>query len=426
MTYYDSDATSRAIAARQRKAIEDARQGIFYDRPAPPPPKPKPTDDEEDNAPTYLSPAWHAARAAERQAAEAAAARAKAEEEAAQLARPRRRNEPTEYEKRFNLEPTKTRYVRKETASPAGKRFTYLHNYVNRQCEECGESTSDGTSLCDRHRRNRGQHGSILRSKILPLKAYKPHLVVAVKYLQRNPPPPEVLALVAAFVEPPPRLRPGEVGYKDRLLLVREMDRWRDPQFRWKERLYTTPGLPKFYDYSATGYLATMLAVELYLAECDWRGFPHDAPDWAVMRAVVRMHRRPGPRGAVARRAPGGQITRVRPTVLKLLVKRYREQGVMLTYIRQTVETLLRDRRKYKVRPYRRGVPKPVKAKPLAPPTRPPTPRERVRVDLPARYRKPTTRPGWTVPELRAWEQNERAWRTWPSGYYITDKETTA
>ena len=208
MTYYDSDATSRAIAARQRKAIEDARQGIFYDRPAPPPPKPKPTDDEEDNAPTYLSPAWHAARAAERQAAEAAAARAKAEEEAAQLARPRRRNEPTEYEKRFNLEPTKTRYVRKETASPAGKRFTYLHNYVNRQCEECGESTSDGTSLCDRHRRNRGQHGSILRSKILPLKAYKPHLVVAVKYLQRNPPPPEVLALVAAFVNHLPGCAP--------------------------------------------------------------------------------------------------------------------------------------------------------------------------------------------------------------------------
>jgi hypothetical protein len=309
-----------------------------------------------------------------------------------------------------------------------------------RQCEvkECWKLTPPLARLCPMHLKRRNHYGSPHVSRAIPRGVFSPYRAIVRNYLRVHPPTAETLALVTRFLEVPGRLRPGEVGYKDRNLLIREMERWSRPEFRFKYRRRSDRGLVDKYDYSATGYLTDMLAVSVFLHERDFRGWSKDdAPEYALVRAIVLMHRRPrwtGSKGHV-------EVVPVRPTVWRGLVKRWKSHTALSAFVTTTAEAIVKNMRPYRPRrdhgntkerqARKRQIPVRVASPPPpAPPTRPalqqtirlvdrpivgpPVPAvERERIYHPPRYPMPVNDPVAKA----VWVENERLWRSYPQGW---------
>jgi hypothetical protein len=386
-------------------------------------------DDEEDSQPTYLSPAWHRAR---RLAQEAAKASSSTTTQSPPPEDPRIAQARAFYEAE---EQKKARRARKIGASPFARRRLELRFHYRRcDVKGCGYLTDGMSSLCKRHKNNRAAYGHPKVNRRLQQRDYLHLIEATLKYWKKVPPPQSILESTASFLTPPGRLTGSrEPGKKARLMLIAEMVRWQDPRYR--KKYSHRPG----YDsrkagYAPRDYLAVMVAVEAYMAERDGQGFPGDVEFIEKAFAIARLHRRPGSRSRVR---PGRKLVHmVNGTVLRAIAARLRQFNSLGVYIHQTAREVLKEPRKKPKPPRKRYAPKPVAPAPAPAPLprpegsgrgRPPSasrPTVRVRHDLPPQYPKPTTRPGCTIMELRAWEENRRLWRNHPQGFYFEDRES--
>jgi len=413
----------RQIEARNRRI----RAGLEAP-PAHHAPKPKPTDDEDDG-PGYLTPAWHAARAA----AEAKATAPPPPAEIPFAYRPE--NQP------------KRRKPEQHGSTPVGRARRAAEGlHIICEAKACGLVTGSFSHLCNRHRGRRRRYGSVkLTRHPLRLEDYQHFLIPARRYLRRNPPPPAIMEAMASFLRPADALPFDRRGRKVRAFLRQEMAWWPDPKAHKKDKHHGRG------DYSVFGYIAHFVAVLAKIEELDGKGFPDGADLHALMRSLVLRHLRPGRRVVTAKMAresgPGivkgrKRALAVSATVVNGLITRWRQKdrSDLRLFVAVTAKAVLAEMQAKREQQNRKATtaPKPVrqgaivphpqpspKPEPPTPPAPPVRRLEKVRVDLPPRFKKPTYRPGGcSVDELRSWERVEAAWRQFPEGFWYDTKET--
>ncbi len=236
---------------------------------------------------------------------------------------------------------------RKLAASPIGRK---VQEDRDRRCDICACQTNGVSSLCRRCLSRRSRFGSVKVSRIIEYREYNHFLGPVTKYLKQHPPPLPVRESMARFLLPPGKIPVGQVGHKSRALLIQEMCRWPDPRYQKKKT--THGGYDRPAKYTPTAYLATLIAVNMFIEEREGRGFPDDAEQFTLARALVRMHKRPGRRGISSKKLklfPPGQarleirVNRVCKTVLAGLAARLREFQIVGVYVLTTARSLLAE-----------------------------------------------------------------------------------
>lgn len=376
----------------------------------------KPQDDDSDE-PLYLSPAWHKAHRRARETSQATPAPVLPPiPEAYRVPQPK---------------------PKKVSASPLAKRRIALASRW-RRCDVagCARLTDGMSSLCRRHKENRGRFGHAKARRRLKPHEYRHLIKASLTYFRKNPPPQSILESVQAFLTPPGRITGSrERGKKARLMLIAEMVRWQDPRYR--HRYSQRPGYAQQRaGYEPRDYLAVMVAVEAFIAEREGQGFPGEVEGMEKAFALATLHKRPG-RYAVSPKlrkdAPPGIVKpdvkytqRVSGTVLRAIATRLKEFHSLNLYIYHTAKAVLALPRP-KVKLKKRYIPKPI-ATPAGASlcsTPPPTATRQVKVTLPPRYQKPSIGRIATAAEIHAWQALEAEWRLHPQGYYFTTEEIT-
>jgi hypothetical protein len=219
------------------------------------------------------------------------------------------------------------------------------HRYTDRSCEICRRQTDGISSLCKRHLERRGRHGSVKVTQQLRHRDYSHLIGLATKYLKANPPPSNITESIQRFLQPPGPLPRGSDGWRKRQLLIAEMARWSDP--RYQKKVTDHGGWSRKAEYSARGILAVLIAVKAYVEEREGRGFPHDSEETAMMFALTRLWKRPRAysQGLKGRVQPVRYSQRASKTVLRGLVRRWREFTAVGVYVLQTARIILAEYR---------------------------------------------------------------------------------
>lgn len=272
------------------------------------------------------------------------------------------------------------------------------NKYTDRRCESCRKPTDGLSSLCRVHLRRRGKLGSVKATRQLRHADYAYLVGVATKFLKKNPPPADVLTTMQRFLEPPGMpSHYNRHGGSPRALLISEMQRWSDPRYR--KKVTDHGGWSRKADYSPKGILAVLIAVEAYVEEREGNGFPHDAEHTAMMFALVRLWKRPR---SYAPRWQNRNTKRVSPSVLRELIKRWREFTTLGMFVLKTARAVLREQAE--AQKLKRSAP----AAPQAPPL--------THFTLAPRYPRPRLLSIQDAEKVRAWERHESLWRQHPTG----------
>jgi hypothetical protein len=219
------------------------------------------------------------------------------------------------------------------------------HRYTDRRCDACQRQTDGLSSLCRRHIKYRGKHGSVKVRRYTKSRDYLHLVKLARAYLKEHPPEQPILDSMARFLQPPDAIPRGSRarGRRERAALRQEMSRWSDPRYRKSHTHGTTKGDRGYfkYDYTPTGILAVLVGITAYIDEREGQGWPHSAEAIEKAHALIRLWRRP--RSVRGGKEPYKVSATISPSTLRGLAARLREFSAVGVYCLITARAILAE-----------------------------------------------------------------------------------